>query len=106
MSPAAPTRPRLGALLLGAALGACTDEATCRARVDEAHRVAGEDAAACTFAPDALVEPICSDGDRRPLLTYLAVWCAEADLGCLRADDEAYEACFGDSLTSLEHGAP
>lgn len=80
-------------------LTACADEADCLRRVDDAHREALRDVPDCRFAPEALDEPMCTSPDRRPLQTYLAVWCSEAELACIRADEEASVACFGDDAT-------
>jgi hypothetical protein len=49
----------------------------------------------CTFDPDALSEPSCA-ADDRPELTYLAVWCGEADLDCILDDPRRERVCFGE----------
>jgi hypothetical protein len=92
---------RLSPLLL---VAACTTEADCLGWVDDAHRVAAADAPSCRFAPDALDRPTCSTLDRRPLQTYLAVYCGSAPVACLRDDEAAWRACFGGPSTPGDTG--
>jgi len=85
-------------------VAACTTEADCLARVDVAHRAAAADAPACRFAPDALEFPTCSTLDRRPLQTYLGVFCGSAPVDCLHDDAAAWRACFGSPSSPVDTG--
>lgn len=78
------------ALLFG-----CVTAAECERRVATAADQARAHLADCTFDPDALAEPSCA-ADDRPELTYLAVWCGEADLACILGDPARETVCFGE----------
>lgn len=80
-------------------LAACGDEAECLRKVDVANLQATEDAATCSFDLEGLEEPDCGLLDRRPLQTYLAVFCGVSDVSCLRGDPSIDAACFGDADT-------
>ena len=81
--------------LFAALAPACFSEAECQRRIDAAHRDALRDAETCAWDPDGLLEPECASLDRRPLNTYYGVYCATAELSCIRDAPEVDGICFG-----------
>ena len=88
------TRP--AACLVLPLLSACLTEAECERRASAAFRVGHGHALDCAFEPEALLEPVCTRFDRRPLQSYYAAYCGTAELSCIRAEARAEAACFGD----------
>lgn len=78
------------ALLFG-----CVTADECEERAIAAADLAREHLIDCTFDPDALAEPSCA-AENRPELTYLAVWCGEADLACILDAPARESVCFGE----------